>query len=205
MNILAIDTSTDVASLALWGVDGLIWKKEITSQRTHSSALFPALEEARDKVDVINRIVVGLGPGSYAGVRISIAAALGLQCVWKCELVGMPSVLALAPVGSSFRVVGDARRGAWYFSQIVDGICIDGPRLIENASVLGDVLRGGSSELLSTEILPEPWLSLRRLPDAAILAELAFADSGVSQRDNLEPLYLREPHITVAAPKIGFR
>ena len=201
MNILAIDTSTDVASLAVWRDGEILWKREISSKKTHSSALFPALEEARDVAARIDRIAVGLGPGSYAGVRIAIAGAFGLQFVWNCELVGIPSVLAVAPVGAHFRVIGDARRGAWYYSRIKNGECIDGPRLIESAAALAEVLAGSDEAIFSTEVLPELWNAQCRLPDAAILAELAAAESGILQRDDLEPLYLREPHITLTAPK----
>ncbi len=195
--ILAIDTSTDVASVAL--VQGLeiIWEREIPSQKSHSSSLFPVLEEAKNRVAKLDCIAVGLGPGSYAGVRIAIAAALGLQMVLGCELVGIPSVLALRPVGESFRVVGDARRGTWYYSQTQLGECIDGPRLVESDSDLQDLLSSEEGPLYSTDEVCSRWAAKIALPRAGIIGQLAFMKRGVIQTRDLEPLYLREPHITL--------
>lgn len=204
MTVLAIDTSTDVASLALWQQGQVIWTRELSSKKTHSSALFPALEEVRDIAGKIDRIAVGLGPGSYAGVRIAMAAVLGLQIVWDCEVVGLPSVLGLGGVGESFRVIGDARRGSWYYSEVQNGVCVDGPRLLDSAAALSELLASGQSLLISTDELSSEWKCVRRLPDAAILAQLAALDLGITQRGDLDPLYLREPHITLANPaKVG--
>jgi len=204
MTVLAIDTSTDVASLALWQRGQIIWTRELSSKKTHSSALFPALEEVRDIAGKIDRIAVGLGPGSYAGVRIAIAAVLGLQIVWDCEVVGLPSVLGLGGVHDSFRVIGDARRGSWYYSEVLNGVCVDGPRLLDSAADLTETLASSQSLIVSTDELSSDWKSERRLPDARILAQLAALDLGIIQRDDLEPLYLREPHITPANPtKVG--
>lgn len=194
--ILAIDTSTDVASVALVQDLETIWEREIPSQKSHSSSLFPVLAEAKNRVTQLDCIAVGLGPGSYAGVRIAIAAALGLQMVLGCKLVGIPTVLALRPVGESFRVVGDARRGTWYYSQIKFGECIDGPRLVESDLDLQDLLSLDEGPLYSTDEVCSRWQAKMALPRACVIGQLAFMERGVIQSGDLEPLYLREPHIT---------
>lgn len=218
--VLALDTSTDVASLALRQGSRLIWEQEIPSQRSHSVALFPALQEASQQVDRIDRIAVGLGPGSFAGIRIAIAGALGLQVAWECELVGIPSVLGLAAPLASFIALGDARRGAWYFSRIEQGECAEGPCLLEDDCALqralgsalphlakrlpterGNGLSGGSNceradLILTTDASAGRWGAQLQNPRARFLAELAEMDRGILQRGDLEPLYLREPHIT---------
>ena len=219
--ILALDTSTELASLALRRGGELIWEKEIPSQRSHSVALFPALQEAAREVARIDCIAVGLGPGSFAGIRIAIAAALGLQAAWECELVGMPSVLGLDSCSSSFVALGDARRGAWYFSKVTDGECVEGPCLLEDDQSLQEALQkagldlasksrgsGAGSEplpnaeaglglILTTDAAAIRWGAELRSPKARVLAELASINRGILQRDQLEPLYLREPYITV--------
>jgi tRNA threonylcarbamoyladenosine biosynthesis protein TsaB len=218
--VLALDTSTDVASLALREGSRLIWEKEIPSQRSHSVALFPALQEASQQVDRIDRIAVGLGPGSFAGIRIAIAGALGLQVAWECELVGIPSVLGLAAPSASFIALGDARRGAWYFSRIERGECVEGPCLLEDDCALqkalcaalphfanrlqtegGNIVSAGSNGemadlILTTDASARRWGAQLQNPRAKFLAELAAMDRGILQRVDLEPLYLREPHIT---------
>ena len=58
----------------------------------------------------IGRIVVGTGPGSFAGIRSALAFAQGYALGTNCEVVGLPSACALAGEGH-LAVVGDARQG----------------------------------------------------------------------------------------------
>ena len=61
----------------------------------------------------VGRIVVGTGPGSFAGIRSALAFAQGYALATKCEVLGLPSACALAGEGR-VAVVGDARQGkAW--------------------------------------------------------------------------------------------
>lgn len=62
------------------------------------------------KLEGAERIVVGMGPGSFAGVRSALAFAQGYAIATGCEVVGIPSACALAGEGK-IAVVGDARRG----------------------------------------------------------------------------------------------
>lgn len=61
----------------------------------------------------VERIVVGTGPGSFAGIRSALAFAQGYALATKCEVLGLPSACALAGEGR-VSVIGDARQGkAW--------------------------------------------------------------------------------------------
>lgn len=61
----------------------------------------------------VGRIVVGTGPGSFAGIRSALAFAQGYALATNCEVLGLPSACALAG-GGRIAVVGDARQGkAW--------------------------------------------------------------------------------------------
>ena len=61
----------------------------------------------------VERIVVGTGPGSFAGIRSALAFAQGYALAMKCEVLGLPSACALAGEGR-VAVIGDARQGkAW--------------------------------------------------------------------------------------------
>jgi tRNA threonylcarbamoyl adenosine modification protein YeaZ len=155
-------------------------------------------------VGVVDRIVVGLGPGSYAGVRITIAAALGLQAVWGCELVGIPSVAALPEGSGCFQVIGDARRGTWYYTRVEAGVCVEGPLLVDSGGALRTYLEKAERwEVYATEELPPEWGASVLLPSASILANLAAAGTGIVQTADLEPLYLRDVHITRPAAARG--
>lgn len=61
-------------------------------------------------VEGVERIVVGTGPGSFAGIRAALAFAQGYALGRPCEVLGLPSACALAGEGK-LAVVGDARRG----------------------------------------------------------------------------------------------
>lgn len=195
MITLAIDTSTNRGSVAVL-VDGeLKMDEQFTSERSHSSSLFVELEKVRTIAPRVDRIAIGLGPGSYAGVRISIAAALGIQLTQGAELVGIPSVAALETSASRYIAIGDARRDTFYWTAVDEGICVEGPLLLTEAEL---------RERLSTNTLPvftgepldvAPGAQIA-LPSAIILARLAGANRGIVARGDLEPIYLREPHIT---------
>jgi tRNA threonylcarbamoyl adenosine modification protein YeaZ len=94
--ILAIDTSTAACSAALFDSDGtcLAHRDELIG-RGHSERLVPLLDELLGGRRA-NQILVGVGPGSFTGIRVGIAAAQGLAIAWDCELKGMSSLALLA-------------------------------------------------------------------------------------------------------------
>src|SRR5690606_27087762 len=130
MITLAIDTSTVQGSVAVVRDGTVILDDQFMADRSHSASLFITLERVLAEFPKIDQIALGLGPGSYAGIRISIAAALGLQLAHEAELVGVPSVAGLATDSGGYVAIGDARRETFYFTLVRDGICVDGPRLL---------------------------------------------------------------------------
>lgn len=199
--ILALEASSDTASVALWHEGHIIAERMFASKRSLSADLFPVLSDMLVDSPPLDQIVVGLGPGSYAGVRITIAAAIGLQCVWGCGVVGIPSVAAAFDCASTYQAIGDARRGTWYYAQVKDGLCVEGPMLLESAEKLRKVIEHGSGPVCASEVLAKEWNAEVCVPRASVLARLAALQRGIVQRSDLEPLYLRAPHITVAASK----
>ena len=69
-------------------------------------------------LDGVERIVVGTGPGSFAGIRSAIAFAQGFALGRKCEVLGLPSACAIAAEvrETPIAVVGDARRGKFWIA-----------------------------------------------------------------------------------------
>jgi len=199
MKVLALEASTDFASVAFWEDGRFVFEEVFASKRSLSADLFPLLWRLLEPVGGADRIVVGLGPGSYAGVRITIAAALGLQAVWGCELVGIPSVAALPEETGCFQVIGDARRGTWYYTRVEAGVCVEGPLLADSGGALRAHLEKAGGKVYATEALPSEWEASVLLPSASNLARLAAAGTGIVQTGDLEPLYLRDVHITKPA------
>lgn len=195
MITLALDTSTTEGSVAVYAYGEMAFFRRFQADRTHSSDLFLALEKARGYAGRFDRVAVGLGPGSYAGVRVGIAAALGINHILGAELVGMPSVAALETEEEDYFAIGDARRGSFYLTWIHGHACQDGPRLASERDVREEM---GARALPVFATSPVPAFPSVQIvyPSAKILAEMSVANIGIVQRDDLEPLYLRDPHIT---------
>src|SRR4051794_9984405 len=103
MKILALELSTTQGSIAWLGDESecMVWPNE----RKDSGTFFANLESLVQKFGKPGRIVVGLGPGSYAGSRIAISAATGLQAATGSELIGYPSICAIAGSKNDYVVI----------------------------------------------------------------------------------------------------
>ena len=94
--ILAFDTSSAACTAALFDGAGVcIARRDEQIGRGHSERLVPMIAELLDG-RTPNRILVGVGPGSFTGIRVAIAAAHGLAIGWGAELAGMSSLALLA-------------------------------------------------------------------------------------------------------------
>lgn len=191
---LALDLSTDQGSVALLEDGCVIFDESFAAGRGHGGAVFGVLERALAAGSAPRRIVVGLGPGSYSGVRVAIAAALGLALGQGAELVGVPSVVGIAD--GHFLAVGDARRETFYFSEVRAGRCLVGPELLTREEFARRI-EGAVLPIFGAALLAEaPALQLA-FPQARLLAT---APPAGFYRPPLEPIYLREAHITWPKP-----
>lgn len=194
MNVLALELSSGEGSIA-WIDGGEPDAKTFANDRKHSGLFFEALRELLQTCGRPERIVVGIGPGSYAGTRIAISAAIGLQAAFDCELIGVPSICAMPENRAEYWVIGDARRQTFYSAQILNRRCVAGPTLCTEAE-LRSRLAAVTSPIFATEPIAAFPDALVRHPSAAILAHLALDERTDATREPLEPLYLRDPHIT---------
>jgi tRNA threonylcarbamoyl adenosine modification protein YeaZ len=94
--ILALDTSTAACTAALFDESGeCVARADEMIGRGHSERLVPMIAEMLGERRA-ERIVVGVGPGSFTGIRVGIAAAHGLAIGWDAELSGMSSLALIA-------------------------------------------------------------------------------------------------------------
>jgi tRNA threonylcarbamoyl adenosine modification protein YeaZ len=94
--ILAFDTSSAACTAALFQADGtLAARADERIERGHAERLVPMLDELLAGRRATG-ILVGVGPGSFTGIRVGIAAAHGLAIGWDCELYGFSSLALLA-------------------------------------------------------------------------------------------------------------
>jgi tRNA threonylcarbamoyladenosine biosynthesis protein TsaB len=94
--ILAFDTSSAACTAALFDDSGeCVASRDEVIGRGHAERLVPMIGELMDGRGA-EQILVGVGPGSFTGIRVAIAAAHGLAIGWGSELKGMSSLALLA-------------------------------------------------------------------------------------------------------------
>ena len=96
MICLFLDTSSEKLKVSLIKEDNLIYDKEITTNNDHSSYLVPSIDEAfkSNNIDFkdLDRIIVGIGPGSFTGTRISITVSKVYANSFKIPTFGISSL-----------------------------------------------------------------------------------------------------------------
>ena len=95
MRTLVIDTATDACSVALFEGTSLLAGDWRLLGRGHAENLIPMIAALPERGKAC-RIVVSLGPGSFTGVRVGIAAARALGFAWDSQVVGYPTLALLA-------------------------------------------------------------------------------------------------------------
>lgn len=90
-----IDTATEACSVALFEENALIAQEHLVVGRGHAERLLPMIGRLPDKGEA-NRIAVDVGPGSFTGVRIGIAAARALAFAWEASLAGYSALTMIA-------------------------------------------------------------------------------------------------------------
>jgi len=197
MKILALELSTPHGSLA-WQDGEIEFEREWPNDRKNSAAFFENLQATRRKFGAPEKIIVGLGPGSYAGTRIAISAAIGMQLCCDARLIGYPSICAMQCDAQEYCAIGDARRKSFFFARILENEVIEGPTLFSELELKAKLESlEAATPVFSSELLPQFHRPLISFPSALLLARLAKESRRSFRLPPLEPIYLREPHITM--------
>jgi tRNA threonylcarbamoyladenosine biosynthesis protein TsaB len=183
---LVIENSTDQGTLAVADDGEILVRRHFA----RSGEMAGAIQEIFLAVGAPDEIVVGIGPGSYTGLRVASATAIGIQAALGCAASGCPSVLGY-PAGV-YHVLGDARLGAIFFASVQHQRVTRGPELlpVEEFRKLRALL--GEAALFA--VGPVPGCDDVQIVRPAAEYLVGCRDSFVP---SLEPLYLKEPHITV--------
>ncbi len=123
MLILGIDTSTKLCSVALYDTDkGVLGEINITVPKNHSNVILPMIDQlfsfTTKTIEEVEKIAVGIGPGSFTGIRVGMAIAKGLAIGKKIPILGISGLDALADSvqgeGRIFALL-DARKERVYY------------------------------------------------------------------------------------------
>jgi tRNA threonylcarbamoyladenosine biosynthesis protein TsaB len=212
MMILSLEFSSNVRSVAVWPngspaeAQVQVTAEDERRSRIHPLALIErALREAGVDRSEVDLIAVGLGPGSYTGIRSAIAIAQGWSLGSTCKISGIPTVRALAAqaveagIQGLFHIVIDAQRDEFYVADFENA----GPAQ-EERKELRIVTRLELHALTGTLIGP----SLKALglngmdlfPVAAMIARIAKRTGDTCAASDLVPIYLRETAFVKAPP-----
>lgn len=121
MKLLAIETSTEYCSVALWQDGAVTERCQLVGQK-HSEVLMAmvdaVLQDAGCRIRDVEGIAFGKGPGSFTGVRIACGVAQGLALGADVKVVGVCTLQALAEASGRNKVIAalDARMGELYLA-----------------------------------------------------------------------------------------
>lgn len=213
MRILAIDTALEACSVAVFDTEGgsRARSRSLPMARGHAEALMPliatVMSDARTEFDELDRIAVTVGPGSFTGLRVGVAAARGIGLAAGKPVVGLTTLAAMAVPfidaddTKALLVVIDARHDHVYMQLYgPGGRTLVAPRVVH----LRDAIRAamasptrivGNAAKLVEAAWPEnerkPLLVNEvKAPEIVWVARLGAAAD--ADRASVKPLYLRE-------------
>jgi tRNA threonylcarbamoyladenosine biosynthesis protein TsaB len=216
--ILGLDTATAGTAVAVWAPDGPSVERRDDpppgARPAHAGKLLVLVEEALDAAgagwDDIDRIAVGVGPGSFTGLRLGIATARGLAQARDIPLVGVSSLAALAAAAKGDSppyvvAVIDARRGEVFaLAEGAFGPAAFAPdelaaRIRSGSLTVGDgAVRFREPLERAGAVIPADDSPLHRVSALQVCRLGATGDP--ADRDALLPDYRREPDATPRQP-----
>lgn len=221
--LLAIETSTELASLAL-DVHGRILTRELAGTATHSSGVLPAvqslLNEAGLRLNQCDAIAFGCGPGAFTGVRTACGVAQGLAFGAELPVISVVSLLAMAQAAlekqklNNLVAILDARMNEVYWAHYVfenQTWPVKSAPMLSNAEQAFAYAAEHQASLAigNGVIVPATFANLPQvsvMPNAqsvACLAQGDFAAGKMLTPELAEPFYLRNKIALTSAERLG--
>lgn len=203
MRVIGIETSTERGSVTLLEDEKEVLSAEHEEPNRHAERILSLLTDLLARAGwpkrSIDRVAVGVGPGSFVGLRVGIALGEGLSLGLGCPLLGISSLEAMAraapgPENAVRIALLDARRGEIFFGAYDKGGTLVSPCALPRAEVAHHIDRLGSDSVVTGRVGIELGLQPARsrtsdLPHALLVATLA-RDREPSQAPPA-PLYVR--------------
>lgn len=190
-SILAIDSASDMFAVAVER-EGAVRSLEADGGADHSRQILPSIADILGD-DQLEAILVTVGPGTYAGVRVGMATAEGLALARGVSLhgIGTLEAVALASGLGEVTAVHPAGRGEYAAQAFRHGEALEPPRIVSATELSGPIAGEGAGALGGVEISPG------KRCEAGLRARSA-AIRGGAEAGGIEAFYLREPSITIS-------
>jgi tRNA threonylcarbamoyladenosine biosynthesis protein TsaB len=227
MKLLAIETSTPGASVALVEDATTLAAASRIDPMGHATFLVPAIDFCFDQVgwspSALDAVAVDIGPGLYTGIRVGVATAQGLAAAFGIPVIPAVSVDALAlEARTGHRLIWtvvDVRRGEFAVARyrpVPGGVVRESAPELVTAEVLRAQLDSSPEDSLvvgETGAFPEGLLrglhrvkvGKPRYPYAVALAEVArgkYEKDELPSTTEIHPMYMREPDVTINWEKL---
>ena len=187
MTRLILEASSTPATWVLSRQGEILASGQLTG--TVAATLVPSFQkDFRDPIRP-DQILVGVGPGSFSGIRSAIASAEGLAAVWHCPVLPVRSTASIAwqfPQATLLGVFSDARRGDVFATFYASGK-LERPTAVHPASELPRLLSRCTLSITPDDL---PGVAQTARPDASSIAAYLHAH-GLEPGLSLEPIHLR--------------
>jgi tRNA threonylcarbamoyladenosine biosynthesis protein TsaB len=206
MTTLALEFSSAERSVALVSEGRVLAQASQSAGRsTHTLRLITeVLERAGVAKESVQRIAVGIGPGSYTGIRIAISAAQGWHLATGCRVAAIGSFAALAralgeEAPGRWILAADAQRQEFAVATALDGELVESPGLVSREGLALRIAAG--ERAAGVDAVAVGVGALARHPEARWVALLAEDGRHDLTPEELAPIYLREVSFVKAPPQ----
>ena len=172
---LVIDTATSRTIVGIVRDREILWQSFHEGATDHGNAVADLVKQALTAGVNPDRVVVGMGPGPFTGLRVGISFARAFAAARNIEVLGICSLDAIVVDLDEYTVAIDARRKEIYWATYKSGNRVEGPAVNFPADVDGYIID--------------------RYPDITRMVELS------AQTNHAEPFYLRRPDAVATADR----
>jgi tRNA threonylcarbamoyl adenosine modification protein YeaZ len=173
---LVIDTATSRTVVGLVRDGDIVWEGFHDGATDHGNAVADLVKQALTAGVNPDRVVVGMGPGPFTGLRVGIAFARAFAVARSIEVVGICSLDAIVVDSAEYTVAIDARRKEIYWATYKSGDRVEGPAVNFPADVADYII----------DLYPD----ITRMVELSVVTNYA------------EPFYLRRPDAVATADRI---
>ncbi len=215
--LVALDTTSLLGTVAFFDRGALLFEREQLVRNAHGESILPLIDAAMRELGWeprdVERWAVGVGPGSFTGVRIGLALVKGIAIATGATAVPVTSLDAVAfgaddqgdPVASALEagkgeVYLQCRRGGAFVVEPTHVRSVDAAELLRQCGAASSLIVGHAAAAIAA-FLPESRISItppHDVPRASVIGEIALLEPE-RPIDDIEPLYVRPPDITLPA------